>query len=135
MLSRLRRRVLGLVIVVPKLAWRACPARLKGDIDEGDEGDVGEMGEMGEGGAGLLVVITRSSASLTPFAGTGEEGVASGVLGCDIIALPSSDSASYKSGGRRSFSISDLRLCDKPTVSTLGRSKEEPETHTRPRSQ
>lgn len=28
----------------------------------------------------------------------------------EIMALPSSDEASYSSGGRRSFSISDLRL-------------------------
>ena len=35
-----------------------------------------------------------------------------------MIALPSSESASYRSGGRRSFSISDFRLRGDQTKST-----------------
>ena len=47
-LSILRRRVLGLVIVVPRLAWRACPRR-NGDAIEPDPTlpDVGVPGETG----------------------------------------------------------------------------------------
>ena len=118
-LSRLRRRVLGLVIVVPRLAWRPCPRR-KGDtdIDVGDVGEVGvpgptsvEMGVMGEGGAGSEA-MTSSRALATPLAETGSAAAGSGVVGWEDerIALPSSDDASKSSGGSRSFSISDLRL-------------------------
>jgi len=64
-------------------------------------------------GLGKALVMTFSRPALTPFALT--PGCSSdfswGVDGCDdIIALPSSESASKSSGGRRSFSISDLRL-------------------------
>lgn len=68
-----------------------------GEIDDavvGDAGIVGEIGVMGDGGAELSVVMTFSSAAATPLAGTGAVGAASGVVGCDIRALPSSDSAS-----------------------------------------
>lgn len=81
-LSKLRRRVLGLVIVVPKLAWRPCP-RLKGEgeiEDVGDNGDVGELGEIGEEGTDP-VASACSRAAATPFAGTGAVDTASGVAG------------------------------------------------------
>lgn len=112
-LSRLLRRVLGLVIVVPRLAWRPWP-RLNGvgDIEVGDVGVSGEGVSAGDGNCDGLV-MTFSSAATTPFAGTGGLAVASGVAGCEPrMALPSSDSASYRSGGKRSFSMSDLRLVD-----------------------
>ena len=58
-------------------------------------------------------LITFSKPSATPFGETMGGGMpdSEGVVGCeDKIALPSSESASKSSGGRRSFSISDLRL-------------------------
>lgn len=108
-LSRLRLLVLGLVIVVPRLAWRPCPRR---------NGDVGGMleaedAEPGVGGRPALVLeITSSRAAVTPLAGMGAELSSEGEGGFVIIARPSSESASYRSGGRRSFSMSDLRLVD-----------------------
>ena len=119
-LSRLRRRVLGLVIVVPRLACRPCPRRNGDAVD--DKGDPGEMGDPGEGscpsdvliavgGAGV-VAMTCSSAAATPLGDTvGAVASSDGVAGWEEMRpLPSSDSGSYRSGGRRSFSISDFRL-------------------------
>ena len=119
-LSRLRRRVLGLVMVVPKLAWRPCPRR-NGDAPA-DIGDVGEMGDAGDGswpsdvliGAGSVGVLamTCSRAAATPFGDTGGGSESSaGVVGWEEMRpFPSSDSGSYRSGGKRSFSMSDFRL-------------------------
>jgi hypothetical protein len=87
------------------------------------EGEFGLMGEgceredvdvlMREGIA--LAAIAFSRLSATPFGagGAGSPAPSAGVLGSEEdpkIALPSSESASKRSGGRRSFSISDLRL-------------------------
>lgn len=103
-LSRLRRLVLGLVIVVPRLAVLLWP-RLGGCPIDGDV-------VPGVGGVGvpLLEAMTCSRAAETPLAGTGDTVSSDGVGGFDIIARPFWESASYSSGGRRSFSISDLRL-------------------------
>lgn len=103
-LSRLRRLVLGLVMVVPRLAVLPWP-RLDG----------GPMAGNVEPGVGNVAVppseaMTRSRAAETPLAGTGDAVSSEGVGGFDIIARPSWEFASYSSGGRRSFSISDLRL-------------------------
>ena len=61
-----------------------------------------------------------SSAAATPLGGTSSVNWESspGVWGSEdeIYALPSAESASTRSGGSRSFSISDLRLkvaCDR----------------------
>ena len=78
------------------------------DVDVGDVGVTGEPAAAGETGSRPVAIF--SNASATPLAGTGAVGVASGVAGWDMSALPSSELASYSSGGRRSFSISDLRL-------------------------
>jgi hypothetical protein len=106
--SILRRRVLGLVIVVPRLACRPCP-RLNG-IPHGEEGVPGETGEAIES---PLMAASRPKARLE-----GEMGVANSSTGVwwldgfdcgfDMYALVSS--ALKSSGGRRSFSISDFRL-------------------------
>ncbi len=110
----LRLRVLGLVIVVPKLACRPWP-RLNGVT--GPEPAIGEIGEVGvDGPMGLEGALENASSKAvsTPF---GEYprfacGSSAGVPGSDdeIYALPSSESASTRSGGSRSFSMSDLRL-------------------------
>lgn len=73
-------------------------------------GDIGEV-LMRDGGR-PLVTIALSTLSATPFGDTGAAWtvLSAGGLGCAKMALPSSESASNKSGGRRSFSISDLRL-------------------------
>jgi len=104
-LSRLRRLVLGLVIVVPRLAVLLWPRLDGGPIDDEIEPGVGEVR--------LSEAMTFSRAAETPLAGTGDAISSDGVGGFDIIARPSSEFASYNSGGRRSFSISDLRLWDK----------------------
>lgn len=56
----------------------------------------------------------RSRLAATPLGetGGGASCASEGVAGCDRMALPSSESASKSFGGRRSFSISDLRLRD-----------------------
>lgn len=109
-LSRLRRLVLGLVIVVPRLAVLPWP-RLDGCPINGDA-------EPGASGVGVPLpeAMTCSRAAETPLAGTGDDVSSDGVGGFDIIARPSSESASYRSGGRRSFSISDLRLWDQVSI-------------------
>lgn len=95
-LSMLLRRVLGLVIVVPRLAWRPCP-RLK-DTGGGPVGDAGEPGVLGPDvleGVMEPVEIACSRACATPAGGGGDAGEPSGDAGPDDrIALPSSDSAS-----------------------------------------
>ena len=113
-LSRLRRLVLGLVMVVPRLAVLLWPRLVGGPIDGITDGD----GEPRVGGVGgpLSVAMTFSRAAETPPAGTGDAVSSDGVGGFDIIARPSVESASYRSGGRRSFSISDLRLRDRVSM-------------------
>lgn len=103
-LSRLRRLVLGLVMVVPRLAVLPWP-RLDGGPIAGNV----ELG-VGDVGVPLSEAMTSSRAAETPLAGTGDAVSSDGVGGFDIIARPSSEFASYSSGGSRSFSISDLRL-------------------------
>lgn len=97
MFSRLLRLVLGLVIVVPRLACRPCP-RLKGEgeIDDvGEKGSVGDDGEIGEPGTEPeSLVMIFSSAALTPFAGTGAVSLASGVVGWESLAFASSEPTS-----------------------------------------
>ena len=98
--SMLLLLVLGLVIVVPKLAWRPCP-RLNG-VPDGEVGDTGEEGKPGDD-------RNFGPSNWGPLNGC--EGKSStGVFGMETRALPSSEFASTSSGGNRSFSISDLRL-------------------------
>lgn len=126
-LSKLLLRVLGLVIVVPRLACLEWP-RLKPPTTglTGLVGVVGEYkddGDFGECPGDVLILVSVagsapddiafSSPAATPLGltgGGGDSGFSAGVEGCDMIALPSSESASKSSGGSRSFSISDLRL-------------------------
>lgn len=81
-LSILRRRVLGLVIVVPRLACRPCPLRngvdildieVVGDID--NDGDIGDcIAAVPSDTAGTVepLVIAASMAAFIPFGeGTG----------------------------------------------------------------
>ena len=109
-LSRLRRLVLGLVMVVPRLAvlpWpRLNDAPIDGDVEPG----------VGDVGVPPSDAMTRSRAAETPLAGTGDPVSSDGVGGFDIIARPSSEFASYRSGGKRSFSISDLRLRNRVSI-------------------
>jgi hypothetical protein len=107
----LRLRVLGLVIVVPKLACRPWPRRNGIAGPELEDSDDGVGGPMGLDGA---LEKASSSAAVTPLGGISllNWGSSTGVWGSEdeIYALPSSESASTSSGGSRSFSISDLRL-------------------------
>jgi hypothetical protein len=127
-LSMLRLLVLGLVIVVPKLACRPWPRR------NAVVGLVGELGlvlpETGEPKVPPRVVgevlVLRESGGAPPFccaraasrlaaviAADMSRSCSAGVDGMEddeMMALPSSDEASNSSGGSRSFSISDLRL-------------------------
>ena len=113
----LRLRVLGLVIVVPRLAWRPWP-RLNGDVIELP--DVGVIGEMGcddpvdpvdlweTVGDVAPLAMADSIAALIPL-GDGDTFPSSlGVAGDERCGATSSGST--RSGGRRSFSMSDLRL-------------------------
>ena len=101
-LSRLRRRVLGDVIVVPRLACRPCPRRNGVEPALGDVGESGEPGVAGATGAGRSVDIgvgplamTCSSAAVTPLGETGGTVSSAGVVGCELMRpLPSSDSGS-----------------------------------------
>lgn len=113
-LSMLRLLVLGLVLVVPKLCWRECPRRniplpgVLGEIGDGGVDADGEDGNTGDDNDGTS--SWREIASSIPFdkgESTGEEAPDTD---CDIMFLASSDSGSTRSGGSRSFSISDLRL-------------------------
>lgn len=110
-LSRLRRLVLGLVMVVPRLAVLPWPRLDGGPIAGNVEPGAGNV-EPGVGNVGdpPPEAMTRSRAAETPLAGTGDAVSSDGDGGFDIIARPSVEFASYSSGGRRSFSISDLRL-------------------------
>ena len=81
-LSILRRLVLGLVIVVPRLAVLLWPRLSGGAID----GDV-ELG-VGSVGVPLPEEITCSRAAETPLAGTGDTVSSDGDGGFEIIALP-----------------------------------------------
>jgi hypothetical protein len=128
-----RRLVLGLVIVVPRLACRPCPRR--NGIDGLPDGDAEGEGEplasdtaVSSASPVLLSVSAPALAGVPGVVGSATAGAAAevssvGVAGKgdeapeegtdepeDMRALPSSDSASTSSGGRRSFSMSDLRL-------------------------
>lgn len=128
MLSKLLLRVLGLVIVVPRLAFLPCP-RLKlgvpttglptgdGEPDPAAPADAWSVliRDMGDAGncTDPAVAIACSNPAETPFVLSGAASVkySPGVVGWELMsAFPSSESASKSSGGRRSFSISDLRL-------------------------
>lgn len=109
-----RRRVLGLVIVVPRLTCRACPRR-NGVVGEG-EGEFESGFKLGE-----MLVSSLRFACATLAAAIAAAVARSGSVGVggieeepeeedDMSALPSSDDASTSSGGSRSFSMSDLRL-------------------------
>ena len=115
----LRLRVLGLVIVVPKLACRPWPRR---NGVPGPE-PVVRVGVWGLIGLEGVLENASSSAASTPF-GVGVKSRSSwepsaGVSGSEdeIYALPSSEFASTRSGGNRSFSMSDLRLQGRERVS------------------
>ena len=102
-------------MVVPKLACLECP-RLNpvGDgapLGLGCDGDEGEDVLIRDRGV-PRAAINFSKPSDTPFNGPAVSSGSAGVVGreLDRMALPSSESASKSSGGRRSFSISDLRL-------------------------
>lgn len=82
-LSRLRRLVLGLVIVVPRLAVLLWPRLDGGPIAGNVEPGVGNVG------LPLLVAMTCSRAAETPLAGTGDDISSDGDGGFDIIARPS----------------------------------------------
>jgi hypothetical protein len=101
--------VLGLVIVVPKLAWRECP-RLNG-VTGGDcvTGVTGTLDEDIPGGA-AVPKLAPSRIGPMPLSEKGWGTSSIGVLGNVTSAFPSSESASTSSGGSRSFSISDFRL-------------------------
>jgi hypothetical protein len=128
-LSSPRRRVLGLVIVVPRLAWRPWPRR-NGVVGDGDPELV----------PGVTLVSSSRELCLSPprpAAAEPRDSISVGVVGIeddadddveadDIIALPSSDPTSIRSGGNRSFSISDLRL---GTARQNGGKDEEEHTH------
>ena len=114
-LSRLLLLLLGLVIVVPKLACLVCPFLPPGEIGLIEEGcEMEDIPVLMREGM-VLAAIALSRLSATPFGagGAGWAAPSAGVLGSEEdpkIALPSSESASKRSGGRRSFSMSDLRL-------------------------
>jgi hypothetical protein len=128
-LSMLRLRVLGLVIVVPRLTWRACPRR------NGEPEPVAEVGELGEycppprdllveggvpscgcGGTDeaeadgeiLPFATAASMAALIPLGEGIDLSSSPGVAGLERCGATSS--GSIRSGGRRSFSMSDFRL-------------------------
>ena len=115
-------------MVVPKLACLECPLLgppalpgvmgLVGDVGDG----TGEVLILDRVGETLLGEIAFSRPSLTPLgviSWCGDSGCSDGVDGSDdeSMAFPSSESASKSSGGRRSFSMSDLRLCSQELVS------------------
>lgn len=116
-LSKLLLRVLGLVIVVPRLAcleWPRLTPPMAGLPETGDgepvPGPTVEEVLIRERG-GVPEAIACSNPAETPSAFKGAEAVSPGVVGWEPIkALPSSESASKSSGGSLSFSISDLRL-------------------------
>jgi hypothetical protein len=127
--------VLGLVIVVPRLACRPCP-RLNGIADGEAEGEgvpvaeprllVGGTAVSSVSGAPSPTLSAPAPAPRSSAAGEVAGSLSVGVAGMgedapdeglevelepeDMSALPSSEVASTSSGGRRSFSMSDLRL-------------------------
>lgn len=115
-LSMLRVRVLGLVIVVPRLACLACPRR-KADVaragllalDGGDIGaDPGVCGSTTFDDDMETFATAVSMIAFSPFGeDTGSEG-SSGVVEDDRWGATLSGSTKW--GGRRSFSISERRL-------------------------
>ena len=114
-LSKLLLRVLGLVIVVPRLACLEWPrltppiAGLPGDAEPVPGPTVEEVLIRERGG--VPEAIACSNPAETPSAFKGAEAASPGVVGWEPMrALPSSESASKSSGGNLSFSISDLRL-------------------------
>ena len=119
-LSKLLLLVLGLVIVVPRLACLECPRRKPVATGLADGDGVPDppvsvlMRDNGVEGTDP-VAMAFSRPAETPLALTGPVSLFSdGVAGPepdDMSALPSSELASKSSGGKRSFSISDLRLC------------------------
>jgi hypothetical protein len=114
-LSKLLLRVLGLVIVVPRLACLECPLlNPPGDTLVGLCGENADVGGVGVGDVSIFPgVAFFSNPAATPFDVTGSgatSAVSAGVVGCEMMALPSSEAGSNKSGGKRSFSISALRL-------------------------
>jgi len=78
-LSMLRLLVLGLVIVVPKLAWRPCPRRNGDDPEVGDAGE-SVPSEPGKEGTDPLEMAS-SRAAATPLAGGGADVPSEGVVG------------------------------------------------------
>lgn len=117
-LSTLRSRVLGLVIVVPNVERRVCP-RLKGEKIDPASGllVVGVIGDTGcddvsddEEAVEEIepFAIAASIAALIPVGDGGSTSISEGVARGESWGSTSSGSTS--SGGRRSFSMSDLRL-------------------------
>lgn len=118
MSSSPRRRVLGLVIVVPRLTCRVCPRRNGAAVGEGDALALAGLVLPRVGGT---VVSSLRSACMTLAEANEAAAAGSGSVGVtgiedepdddeDMSAFPSSDAASMSSGGKRSFSMSDLRL-------------------------
>lgn len=100
----LRLLVLGLVFVVPRLGWRACPGRKTPDV-----GDVtGEL-KVTEAAPGVAGSEPDAMASSTPLV-IGVFPPEDGVVELERNGFASSDDGSMRSGGKRSFSISDFRL-------------------------
>lgn len=103
--SMLLLRVLGLVDVVPKLCCRPWPRRNAPPPAVGDEGDgnAGDPGAPDDPGEEMPPDTEFSSMASNP------DDSSMGVAGLDSMAARCS-SGSTRSGGRRSFSISDFRL-------------------------
>lgn len=106
-----RRRVLGLVFVVPTLACRRCAA------PQNAVGDVGVTGEPGDAVDADVPpddappdVASSSSRVVRRSAEGGSVVDPCGVEGLERMTLASSEFASTSSGGRRSFSMSERRL-------------------------
>jgi hypothetical protein len=115
-------RVLGLVEVVPRLCCLPCPRRkLPGEVGDAGDGYAGDgiPEEPGED------VPAPERAVFSSIASNGDAVSSIGVTGLDRYSLASSGST--KSGGNRSFSISDLRLEVNQTMATF---KDMREMHT-----
>jgi hypothetical protein len=141
--SRLLLLVLGLVIVVPRLLVREWPPRrdlegappssgVPGVVDvveeggvarEGVSGTAGEgdpdgLGEAGVGEVGVIGLKTMASAAAasSTFSATF---VVVGVVGLIDGEYGELASASMRSGGRRSFSMSDVRAASNEVMALL----------------